>query len=247
MKISQYSEVTANVPSYLVLLADTSTTGNYKMTVSNFTGQMTGAFLSVGSAASTYYPLSNPSGYITSGQTGAFITSGQTGNFIISSQTGSFITTGETGSFITSSQTGSFITTGQTGVFLNTGTASSTYYPLSNPSGYTLNSFITGINVLTSETGISTDVSLGNLFRLTLTGNGTLLPPNNPRDGQRIIYELIQDGTGGRTLALDSSFALGTDITGVTLSTGVNKADYLTCIYNSSASKWRVIGFLKGY
>lgn len=86
--------------------------------------------------AGNFYPGdSNPSGYITTGQTGnfadasktgIFITTGQTGLFAQSALTGVFITTGQTGQFAPSGLTGNFITTGQTGVF----------YPRSNPSGF---------------------------------------------------------------------------------------------------------------
>jgi hypothetical protein len=101
--------------------------------------------------------------------------------------------------------------------------------------------------VLTDAATIATDASLGNQFRVTLAGNRTLANPSNPVDGQRVIWELIQDATGTRTITLDTAFGLGTDITSVTLSTAANKRDYLGAIYDSGASKWHVIAFLRGY
>lgn len=71
--------------------------------------------------------------------------------------------------------------------------------------------------------------------------------PSNPTDGQRVIWELIQDATGSRTITLDSAFGLGTDIATVTLSTTANKRDFLGAVYNSSATKWFVIAFVRGY
>lgn len=100
---------------------------------------------------------------------------------------------------------------------------------------------------LTDAATIATDASLGNRFRVTLGGNRTLGNPTNPSDGQQCIWEIKQDGTGSRLLTLDTKFRFGTDITGVTLTTTANKTDYLTAIYNSSADKWDVVGFLKGY
>lgn len=47
----------------------------------------------------SYYPLSNPSGYITSGDISNFITTGQTGNFITSGMTGNFVDSSQTGNF----------------------------------------------------------------------------------------------------------------------------------------------------
>lgn len=105
----------------------------------------------------------------------------------------------------------------------------------------------TAVVALTDAATIATDASLGTRFRVTLGGNRTLGNPTNPTDGQQAVWELIQDGTGTRTLALDTKFALGTDITSTTLTTTINKRDFLTAIYNSTADKWYVTGFIKGF
>ena len=108
----------------------------------------------------------------------------------------------------------------------------------------------TGIATLTDGATISLDASLGNHFRVTLGGNRTLAAPTNPTDGQRIMIEVIQDGTGGRTLTLTTGtngFAFGTDITGITLSTAINARDFIGAVYNSTAQRWYVIAFVKGY
>ncbi|MDN5274275.1 MAG: hypothetical protein JWP06_176 [Candidatus Saccharibacteria bacterium] len=100
---------------------------------------------------------------------------------------------------------------------------------------------------LTDAPTIATDASLGNLFRVTLGGNRTLGNPTNPIDGQKVIWELIQDVTGSRTITLGSNFTLGTDITSITLTTAVNKRDFLGAVYNATTGKWYVIAFTKGY
>lgn len=100
---------------------------------------------------------------------------------------------------------------------------------------------------LTDAATIATDASLGNLFRVTLGGNRTLGNPTNPANGQVATWELIQDGTGSRTLALDTQFALGTTISSTTLTTTASKRDFLTAVYNATATKWYVINFVKGY
>ncbi len=100
---------------------------------------------------------------------------------------------------------------------------------------------------LTDAATIATDASLANHFRVTLGGNRTLGNPTNGRDGQRVVWELIQDGTGSRTITLDTKFALGTDITAVTLTTTLNKRDFIGAVYNSTADKWYVLAFVKGY
>jgi len=100
---------------------------------------------------------------------------------------------------------------------------------------------------LTDAATIATNAALGTHFRVTLGGNRTLGNPTNPTDGQRIIWELIQDGTGSRTITLDTNFALGTTISSVTLTTTASKRDFLGAVYNSTAGKWYVIAFTAGY
>jgi uncharacterized protein YvpB len=100
---------------------------------------------------------------------------------------------------------------------------------------------------LTDAATIATDASLSNQFRVTLGGNRTLGNPTNPTDGQKVMWEIIQDGTGSRTITLDTNFAFGTDIASITLTTAINKRDFLGAVYNSTAGKWYVIAFVKGY
>lgn len=93
----------------------------------------------------------------------------------------------------------------------------------------------------------ATDASLGNFFKIAANANFTLDNPTNPTDGQRITWQITQDGTGSRLLTLDTAFALGTDITAVTLTTTANKCDFIGAIYDSTATKWRIVSFIKGY
>lgn len=100
---------------------------------------------------------------------------------------------------------------------------------------------------LTDAATIATDAALGRYFRVTLAGNRTLGNPTNAVDGQKVVWELIQDATGSRTITLGSNFALGTSIAAVTLTTTASKRDFLGAIYNSTATKWYVIAFSKGF
>lgn len=52
------------------------------------------------------------------------------------------------------------------------------------------------------------DCSLGDTFEITLTGNVTSSTISNAVAGQRLLFCIIQDGTGGRTFAWSGS-ALG--------------------------------------
>jgi hypothetical protein len=100
---------------------------------------------------------------------------------------------------------------------------------------------------LTDAATINTDCSTGSRFRVTLAGNRTLANPTNANDGQQIVWEFIQDATGSRTITLGTKFALGTDITAITLTTTANKRDFMTAVYNSTADKFYIQGFVKGY
>ena len=100
---------------------------------------------------------------------------------------------------------------------------------------------------LTDAAAITTDASLGNTFSVTLGGNRTLGNPTNPTADQKCLWKLKQDGTGSRTITLDTKFRLGTDMPPIVLSTAANKIDYLGAMYNAADDKWDVIGFIKGY
>ena len=103
---------------------------------------------------------------------------------------------------------------------------------------------------LTDAATITTDASTGIHFRVTLGGNRTLAVPTNPTDGQRILWEFIQDGTGNRTITLaggTGGFAFGTDISSIALTTTANKRDVVGAVYNASLQKWLVIAFVRGY
>lgn len=109
---------------------------------------------------------------------------------------------------------------------------------------------VSGVATLTDAASIALDASLGNHFRVTLAGNRTLAAPTNPTDGQYIRIEVIQDATGSRTLTLTTGalgFAFGTDIPSITLTTTANLRDFIECVYNSTAQRWYVVRFVKGY
>jgi hypothetical protein len=88
----------------------------------------------------------------------------------------------------------------------------------------------------------------GNVFELTALGDRTIAVPSNPTAGQRITIRHIASGAD-RTLALNTGtggFRFGTTITGLTLTTS-GTTDYIDCIYNSTANKWDVVSYVKGY
>lgn len=100
---------------------------------------------------------------------------------------------------------------------------------------------------LTDAATIATDASLGDVFTVTLGGNRTLGNPTNPKKGQVILYAVRQDATGSRTLAYDTKFRFGTDVTSPTLTTTAAKTDYLSFRYNDTDDKWDCLSVAKGY
>lgn len=93
-------------------------------------------------------------------------------------------------------------------------------------------------------------------FRLLMDGGNVTTvsaPAGTLIDGDTMVWEVLQDGTGGRTISgWDSGaggYAFGTDLPSTTLnlSTTADKRDFITFIYNSTANKWYVVGFIKGF
>ena len=96
-----------------------------------------------------------------------------------------------------------------------------------------------------SGTNVPVNASVGTTFRLLATNNFLLQNPTGTSDGQRLIFEIIQDATGGRTMTLGSAFKLGTDLPLIFLTTNANRRDFLTCV--NSGTNVFVVGFVKGY
>jgi hypothetical protein len=108
--------------------------------------------------------------------------------------------------------------------------------------------FYSKLSTLTDATNISTDVSQGNIFSVTLTGNRNLSAPTGMTSSrQRATWIITQDATGGRLLTYDSSFNFGVDLIGVSISSDPNATSYIGAMYNPTTSKWDVISILRGY
>ena len=100
---------------------------------------------------------------------------------------------------------------------------------------------------LSDTATIATDASQGNTYRVTLAGNRTLGNPTNATNGQKILWEIIQDGTGGRTLAFDTKFVTPTDIGTITLTGTASKRALIGVLYNSTTDKFYIAGFLQEF
>lgn len=63
----------------------------------------------------------------------------------------------------------------------------------------------------------SFDASLGNSFKMTLTGNITSMTFSNLTDGQEITLLFVQDGTGNHTVAWPAAVKGGIDFGGAAI------------------------------
>jgi hypothetical protein len=104
---------------------------------------------------------------------------------------------------------------------------------------------VAAVSVLTDVAVIAVNAALGNHFRVTLAGNRQLQNPTNPVDGQKITFEVIQDGTGNRTLSYDTAYDFG--IAGAPILTTTAAArDLIGFVYSSSKAAWLFSGITKG-
>jgi len=103
---------------------------------------------------------------------------------------------------------------------------------------------------LTDAATIALDASLGSYYTVTLGGNRTLGAPSNARDGMQLRLDVVQDGTGSRTLAYASStggYKFGSTYASPTLSTAAGAVDVLYFSYNAGATKWRCTNIAQGF
>ena len=99
---------------------------------------------------------------------------------------------------------------------------------------------------LTDATTIAVNAALGNKFKVTLGGNRTLGNPTGAYDGQLLIFNVLQDATGSRTVTLGNKYRLASGVT-LTWSTTANMKDKLLVQYDSVADKFDVLAFQPGY
>lgn len=191
---------------------------------SQSTGYLTGYVSKLESGV--FYPINNPSGYITGVNLASYATiaytTGVSGHLqgqvsTLNAQTGSYVT----GSVVRTSQTGSFITQSQTGNF----------YAASNPSGY-----ITGVNLSTYAsisyvTGVSgflqNEISTlqsstgsyvtGNIVRPSQTGQ-FLTGETDPIFSSSVAFQINSTLTGNWTTSYNENIT-GIDVAGSTTKT----------------------------
>ena len=88
------------------------------------------------------------------------------------------------------------------------------------------NGVIGNVTTLSYSSTITLDMSTGNNYGVTLTGNATLANPSNLVAGQSGVIKITQDGTGARTLAYGSNWDFPAGAA-PTLTTTANAVDIL--------------------
>jgi Pectate lyase superfamily protein len=135
----------------------------------------------------------------------------------------------------------------------NAVTGSVAQYSLSG-TGYTVNGGGTAaayaapaVVTLAYGTTVSVNASLGNDFRLTLTGSAAAIAnPTSPADGQVIKFQITQGTGGGFSLAgWGTAYDFGATGQPV-LSTTAGKVDILGFVYNAALSAWCYVGSALG-
>ena len=93
------------------------------------------------------------------------------------------------------------------------------------------------ITAITYAATMSVDFSTTDIADITLTGNPTINATGGT-DGQPFIIRLRQDGTGSRTVTWGTMFRFSTTTPAPTLSTAINKLDYVAFRYNLTDAKY---------
>jgi len=101
--------------------------------------------------------------------------------------------------------------------------------------------------MLTDAATVVIDATLGDSFDVTLGGNRTLGNPTGAVNGQKLLFRIKQDATGGRTLTFGTKYRFGADLTSAVLSTAAGKLDRVGVEYHLTDDKFDVIALMRGY
>jgi hypothetical protein len=88
---------------------------------------------------------------------------------------------------------------------------------------------------------ISTDASLGSLFYFTASGDFTLAAPSNPLVGQRVVWLITQDSTGGRQITWGAGFTYKGKVP-VPFSLNPNSGEMTWIVAVWTSAIWEVVG-----
>lgn len=100
-----------------------------------------------------------------------------------------------------------------------------------------------------SSGAVTIDFANGPHVRISLTENITSMTLTPDQDGQRIIIEMTQDNTGGRTVAWPSNVRFSTDLPSGDFvpDAAADKKTYFGLVYHTSNAKFDALAITKGF
>jgi hypothetical protein len=101
---------------------------------------------------------------------------------------------------------------------------------------------------LTPQASVTTDLSTGNTFRITVTGSTMLMNPTNATDGASYVWYIKQDGVGSHAITLGDKFVIPTTATTpLAFSVSANYMDIFATRADATLDKMYVISMIPGY
>jgi len=101
---------------------------------------------------------------------------------------------------------------------------------------------------LTYASNLTTDLTEGYVFTVTVTGDMEISNPTGGIDGNSYIWRVKQDGVGGHTITLGTKFKLPSSASSpLSWSTTAGAMDIFVTQYDSSADLFYVVSMIPGY
>ena len=127
--------------------------------------------------------------------------------------------------------------------------ASGSAYPMAVPTGTLDTVFGGAVSPAIAAPSWASTMTLttkgANVIRVTLAG-ATTINFSAGYDGQKMLLELKQDGTGSRVVTWGTGVQWGTSPAAPTLTTSINKVDRIALVYSSVSANWVAIGYALG-
>jgi predicted secreted protein len=103
------------------------------------------------------------------------------------------------------------------------------------------------VTTLSPMASVTTDLSTGDVFNITLTGATLLMNPTNPTNGKGYIW-YINQGSGSHTITLGSKFIIpSTATTPLAWSTAASAMDIFAVRADTNTDKYYVVSMVGGY
>lgn len=115
------------------------------------------------------------------------------------------------------------------------------------PSTATPGTFVPRVVTVSFSATPSINLSAGDAFLITATGNITGMTFTGGTDFKQVRIRILQDGTGGRGVVLDSTAIFSSDLPSFTPSSAPNALDELVVERNDVKGKYQVMAYNRGF